>query len=159
MTMTLIRRRLSPAAASPLGDWNNLNQWFGNFAEPWLRGSALVPRPEVPGRFSPIVEIIEGDGEITVHAELPGVSKDDIELSVHDDTLTLKGTKKSETDKEEGKYHYSERTYGEFVRTFSLPETVDASKVEAKFNDGVLEIRLPIAEAAKPRRVEIAVES
>ena len=157
--MTLIRRRPISAAANPLSDWDNLSKWFEGFGDPWSGRSALVPRPEVPGQFSPAVEIKEGEGVITVHAELPGVSKDDIEVSVHEDTLTLRGRKKSESEKAEGKYHYTERRYGEFVRTFSLPETVDATKVEAKFNDGVLEINLPVIEAAKPRRVEIGVKS
>ena len=75
---------------------------------------------------------------------------------MHDDKLTLEGTKSSETEAKEDEYRYVERRYGRFMRTFQLPATVTASKVRAEFKDGVLSVHMPIAEEAKPRKIEVA---
>lgn len=94
------------------------------------------------------------DGAV-ITAELPGVNPDDIDISVVGETLTLTGSRTPQELKEGEKYHRRERGYGKFTRTFQLPFTVEANKVEAVFNKGVLHISLPRAEADKPKKITI----
>lgn len=107
--------------------------------------------------FNPPVDIIHAAEELVLRAELPGVRKEDIELTVHEDSLTLKGSKKVETESKEGQYQHVERQFGEFARTFQLPAVVDTAKVRAEFKEGILSVHMPIAEAAKPRKIDITV--
>jgi HSP20 family protein len=102
----------------------------------------------------PTLEVKEGDDEVTVTAELPGLSEKDVELSVHDGVLTLRGEKKSEhRDKDRG---WSERYYGRFERSIALPDGADEAKCEAEFRDGVLTVRMPRSqEARRGRRIPI----
>ena len=106
----------------------------------------------------PSVEVTEGDREIRISAEIPGMSEKDVELTVHDGVLTLRGEKKSQTeDKDRG---YSERWYGRFERRIALPFGVEEAKAEASFRDGVLTVTLPkSAEAASGRRIPINAET
>jgi HSP20 family protein len=90
-----------------------------------------------------------------VTAELPGVSLEDIEITVEDDTLTLRGDRQRETPEEEATYHRRERRFGSFLRTFSLPFRVDSERVDATLRNGVLSISLPRAEEDKPRKITI----
>jgi HSP20 family protein len=93
-----------------------------------------------------------------VKAELPGMSKSDIEVTVSDSTLTLKGEKKKEEEVKEKEYYRCERAYGSFLRTVDLPAEVKAEGVKAIFKDGVLEIRLPKSEKAKQKEVRVQVQ-
>jgi HSP20 family protein len=92
---------------------------------------------------------------LVIKAELPGVSKDDISIEVHQNTLMLRGQRKHEAEVKEENYHRVERTYGTFQRSFVLQTMVDQNKVQATLKDGVLELHLPKSEAAKPRRIAI----
>ena len=105
--------------------------------------------------WRPSVDIYETDDALVIKAELPGVSKDDVSIDVHQNRLTLRGQRKHETDVKDEHYHRVERSYGSFQRSFTLPATVDAEKAEASFKDGVLELRLPRLESAKPRQIAI----
>lgn len=134
----------------PLTDWGAFDRLFDDFAPMATRRTA----PATPA--GPAVEITHDNEELVLRAEVPGMDKNDIELTVHDDTLTLKGTKRGVQEKKEGGYFYSERQFGEFSRSFSLPFPVDPAKVQASLKDGILEARLPIAETARPRKVEIS---
>jgi HSP20 family protein len=107
------------------------------------------------GLWAPPVDIYETDDAFTLKAELPGFSKDDLQIELHDNRLTLRGERKHETDVKEEQYHRRERVYGRFERAFWLPTPVDADKIQATFKDGVLELRLPKSEAAKPKRISI----
>jgi HSP20 family protein len=107
------------------------------------------------GAWTPAVDLYETDDALVLKAELPGFSKDDVHLELKDNTLTLHGERKRELDVKEGQYHRVERAYGVFRRSFMLPALVDADKVEATFKDGVLELKLPKAEEAKPKRIAI----
>lgn len=153
--MTLMLRRdgkvLGNALTFPLNDWSSFDRLF----DPATSGAVrrLIPAFEAPA--GPAVEISHNENELVLRAEVPGIDKKDIELTVHDDTLTLKGVKRGFEQKQEGQYYYSERSYGEFSRSFSLPFPVDTTKILASLKDGILEARLPIAETARPRRVEI----
>ncbi len=106
--------------------------------------------------FSPAVDLSQTDEEYRVHVDLPGLSKDDISLTVEDDTLTLTGERQFETQEEGESYNRVERTFGKFSRTFQLPANADSSAVKATFEDGVLTVTLGKKEEAKPR--EIAVD-
>jgi len=135
----------------PLSDWGAFDRLFDQFAPVATR--QVEPAFRTPA--GPAVELTHDENELVLRAEVPGMDKNDIELTVHDDTLTLKGAKRGVQEKKEGGYFYSERQFGEFSRSFSLPFPVNTEKVQANLKDGILEARLPIAEAAKPRRVEI----
>jgi HSP20 family protein len=107
------------------------------------------------GTWAPPVDIYETDDAFVLKAELPGFSKDDVNIELHENRLTMRGERKRETEAKEEQYHRIERAYGRFERTFWLPTTVDAEKIQANFNDGVLELRLPKRETAKPKRIAI----
>jgi HSP20 family protein len=107
--------------------------------------------------WAPPVDVRETGDVIEVEVELPGLGSDDVDVRVENGVLTISGEKKSEVEegKEGSSYHLIERRYGRFERSFTLPRTVDAEKVEASFSNGVLSIRLPKAETAKPRRITV----
>lgn len=108
------------------------------------------------GTWAPPVDIFEnGNHELVLKAELPDMSREDISLTVDNGTLTIKGEKKFNNEAREDQFHRIERRYGEFTRTFSLPQTVDQSKVSAEYKNGVLTVRLPLREEAKPRQIQV----
>jgi HSP20 family protein len=107
------------------------------------------------GAWIPLVDIHETDDALILKAELPGFSKDDVNVEIKDNSLTLKGQCQEEKEVKEEQYHRRERAYGSFQRTFMLPVTVDPERVTATYKDGVLELRLPKRETAKPKRIAI----
>lgn len=107
--------------------------------------------------WSPLVDISEDDKEYLIKAEIPEMKKEDIKLNVHDDVLTITGERKYEKEEKNKKYHRVERAYGSFVRSFTLPEDTDGTKVGAEYKDGVLKIHLPKSEKAKPKAIEVKV--
>jgi len=110
------------------------------------------------GNWTPAVDIFETDNhDLVMRAELPGMTREDIEVTVENNTLILKGQKKFDTEVKEENYRRIERSYGQFHRSFTLPNTVDASKVSADYKNGVLTVKLPFREEAKPRTINIDV--
>jgi len=107
--------------------------------------------------WSPLVDITEDEKEYLVKAELPELKKEEIKISVHDDVLSISGERKYEKEEKGKKYHRVERAYGSFMRSFTLPENADGSKVNAEYKDGVLHIHLPKLEMAKPKAIEVKV--
>jgi HSP20 family protein len=105
--------------------------------------------------WTPAVDMYEGDEAFTLTAELPGFSKDDVQVEIKDNRLTLRGERKREAEVKEAHYHRVERVYGAFRRSIRLPALVDADKAEAVFKDGVLKLTLPKAEEAKPKPISI----
>ena len=106
----------------------------------------------------PAVDIFQSsDQELVLKAELPDMSREDIDITVENGTLTLKGEKKFSHDVKEEQFHHVERRYGSFSRSFSLPQTVDVAKVSADYKNGVLTIKLPLREEAKPRQIKVDV--
>ena len=106
----------------------------------------------------PAVDIYQtGDHELVLKAELPDMTREDIDVSVENLVLTLKGEKKFGSDVKEEQFHHVERRYGAFSRSFSLPRTVDADKVSADYKNGVLTVRLPLREEARPRQIKVDV--
>lgn len=108
------------------------------------------------GAWMPAVDICETESEFSAIAELPGMTKDDIEVSVEDNVLTISGERKLEKETEKDTFHRVERSYGTFTRAFSLPSHVDATKVKASFKDGVLTVTMPKTEKSKGRKVKVA---
>jgi HSP20 family protein len=105
--------------------------------------------------WTPAVDLSEGDQEYTLTADLPGFSKDDVQVELKDNRLTLKGERKRETEVQEKQYRRVERVYGTFERSITLPALVDADKAQATFKDGVLKLTLPKADAAKSKPISI----
>ena len=107
--------------------------------------------------FNPTVEVTEKENEYRLVAETPGLNKEDIHIEVKEGVLRLWGEKKAERNEKKENCTYSERSYGSFERSFRLPEYVDAEKIHAKYNNGVLELNIPKTEKAKPKEIEIKV--
>jgi HSP20 family protein len=105
----------------------------------------------------PAVDVSETDGEFKIKAEIPDVKKEDVKVTLEDGVLTIQGQRKQEKEEKGTKYHRVERTYGSFVRSFTLPDLVDEEKVKAEFKDGVLNLQLPKSEKAKPKAIEVKV--
>ncbi|MCR4336362.1 MAG: Hsp20/alpha crystallin family protein [Candidatus Omnitrophica bacterium] len=108
--------------------------------------------------MAPAVDIVDEKDQIRVKADLPGMKKEEIEVDLENDILTIKGEKKEEREIKEKDFLRSERYYGAFHRAFSLPSSVDASKVNAVYKDGVLEITLPKKEGAKPKQIKVDIK-
>jgi HSP20 family protein len=110
------------------------------------------------GSWVPAVDIYSnGQHELVLKAELPDMKEEEIDLTVEDNTLTLHGERKLDTEVAEEQFHRIERSYGPFARTFALPPTVDAGKVSAEYKAGVLTIRLPLREEAKPKQIKVQI--
>ena len=108
--------------------------------------------------WMPPVDIFQnGDHELVLKAELPDMQREDIDITVENFVLTIKGEKKIAGDVKEEQFHHVERRYGVFSRSFSLPQTVDPNRVSAEYKDGVLTVRLPLREEAKPRSIKVEV--
>lgn len=107
--------------------------------------------------FSPSIDIVVEKDNVIVKADLPGLAKDDVTVTLQDNYLTIKGEKKHEVQQKETNYFLSERVHGSFTRTIELPMAVDAKKIEARFKDGVLHVTLPKTEDAKPKQIEVKI--
>lgn len=107
--------------------------------------------------WSPLVDIIEDEKEYLIKAELPDMKKEDVKLTVENDVLTISGERKYAKEEKGEKYHRIERAYGSFLRSFSLPEDADGSKVSADYKEGMLKVHLPKSEKAKPKAIEVKV--
>ena len=130
---------------------DRMNRLFGDV---YLRDEQLV----TAGAWVPPVDIFETEAhDLVLKAELPDMQREDIELTVERNTLTLKGTRKRPAEVKEEQIRRIERRYGSFSRSFSLPPTVDASKVTADYKNGVLTVKLPFREDAKPRSINVDV--
>ena len=154
-----LRPRTSETAMSP---WEEMERWFERAARQagWLRPALWEwpPHLESIGALRsgvPKVDVVDRDAEVVVRAELPGVAKDDLDVTVTDDSVTLKAHTSHEEKEEKGEYYRREMSYGEYLRTVSLPHAVDGEKARATFNDGVLELTLPKVEKTSRKRVKV----
>lgn len=103
----------------------------------------------------PPCDVIEDAESVTITMEVPGMRPEDVKLSVENNVLTIRGEKQSERQDESGQVHRNERSYGLFERTFALPSTVDSEKIEARYENGILNITIPKAERARPREIRV----
>ena len=124
------------------------------FGDVYLRDEDVVQR----GSWVPPVDIYEnGNHELVLKAELPEMTREDIDITVDNGTLTIRGEKKLSTEVKDEQFHRLERQYGVFSRSFSLPKTVDTGKVGAEYKNGVLTVLLPLREEAKPRQIKVEI--
>ena len=114
------------------------------------------PRGSRP--WTPAVDIVETDNELVLKADLPEVKLEDIEVRLENGTLTLKGERKFEKEEKTKGYHRIERSYGAFLRSFTVPDSFDSDKIGAEYKNGVLTVTLPKKEAAKPRQVKVQIK-
>jgi HSP20 family protein len=130
---------------------DRMNRLFGNV---YLRDEDVTGS----GNWVPPVDIYETEGrDLVIKAELPDMTREDIEVTVEHNTLTLRGTKKLPADVKEEQFRRVELSYGTFSRSFTLPTTVDSSKVGAEYRNGVLTVKLPFREEARPRTINVEV--
>ncbi len=143
------------ARFDPFRDFAALQQRLNRvFGDVYIRDEELVP----VSQWVPPVDIYEtASHDLVIKAELPDMAREDIEVTVEHNTLILRGTKKMPTDVPEEQFRRVERRYGTFNRSFALPNTVDASKVSADYRNGVLTVKLPFREEAKPRTINVEV--
>jgi HSP20 family protein len=106
--------------------------------------------------WAPRVDLIENENGYLIHADLPGVNKEDLKISYQEGMLIVSGERKSEVSEEHGDFVRVERSFGHFYRSFSLPQTVDTERIEAQFENGVLTIKAPKAEETKPRQIRVS---
>lgn len=107
--------------------------------------------------WSPLVDITEDEKEYLIKAELPEIKKEDVKLTVQDNVLAISGERKYEKEEKGKKYHRVERAYGSFLRSFTLPEDADGSKVAAEYKEGILKVHLPKSEQVKAKSIEVKV--
>lgn len=145
----------------PFGDLGQLQDRINRAFDSYGRASGSGRSDEglmTTGAWAPPVDIYQNaDQELVLKAELPDISPEDIELNINNDTLTISGEKRLSNEVKEDQYHRIERQYGRFSRSFSLPSSVDATKISAEHRNGVLTVRLPAREEAKPRQIKVDV--
>jgi HSP20 family protein len=134
------------------GEMNRMfDEVFGNLAR-----SGGRQRGETPSQWAPALDVLQEDGDIVVRAELPGVKLEDVDITFQNGVLSISGERRAEEQKEGSGYYVRERRYGSFQRSMTLPEGVDESKIHARFQDGVLEVRVEGAAAVRePKRIQI----
>lgn len=138
---------------------NRLSTFFGGFPEfgrfpKRLFGNGDVALPD----WSPLVDISEDDKEYLVKADLPEMKKEDVKVTVENGVLSISGERKSEKEEKRKKFHRIERSYGTFLRTFTLPDNADSTKIAAEFKEGVLKVHLPKTPAAESQQVEVKLQ-
>jgi HSP20 family protein len=114
--------------------------------------------PTMEMGWAPAIDVFEKEDKFVVKAELPGMKEEDIAISVVGDTLIIKGERKAESEVEEDDYYYCERSYGSFSRSIAIPSNVDAQKIEANYEDGVLEVSLPKTSKVKPKKISVSAK-
>lgn len=143
----------------PFRDLMNLQDEVNSlFRRSFFRGAETPAAVETAAIWAPALDMHESDDKITLEVELPGLEAKDIEISLDDDILHIKGERKFASEVKEENYHRMERAYGRFERNIPLPRKVDEEKVTASANGGVLRIELPKAVEAAPRQIPIKVE-
>lgn len=130
----------------------------------WMFRRPALPRTNganketmIVADWVPSVDVSETEGDYQIKAEIPDVKKEDVKVTVEDGVLTIQGERKQEKEEKGRRYHRVERSYGSFVRSFTLPDLVDEAHVKAEFKDGVLTLHLPKSEKAKPKAIEVKV--
>lgn len=150
------RRGLTPW--QPFREFEEIEQRFAD-----IFGRSVLPAvwrriPTVEMGWAPAIEVFEKEDKFVVKAELPGIKEEDIDISVIGDTLTIKGERKAESEVKEEDYYCCERSYGSFSRSIAVPSNVDAKKIEASYESGVLEVSLPKTQEVKPKKIAVSAK-
>ncbi len=140
-----------PSGFDPFAPLRQVQREFERFF-----GRGVVGGPQrIGGGVYPPVNVLNGPDDMIIECEMAGVKREDIDISITSETLVIKGSKPGSADEEKVRYQIRERGAGDFSRTIVLPDKVDADRIEAKLADGVLTVRLPKSEAAKPKHIEV----
>lgn len=131
---------------------------FNRLFEDMFRGGMQAEESTGKSFWTPAVDIAEQENEYVVKVELPGITREDVKITLESNVLTIRGEKKQEKDTKEGSYHRVERSYGSFQRSFTLPTSVKSDKIDALYKDGLLTVVLPKVEEAKPKQIEVKVK-
>ncbi len=148
----MVTYNLSRRPAESFQNLRRLNTMLDEAFGGWPFGT---PNSSVTAAWLPAVDVFENKDAVKIVAELPGVQPSDVKIALENNTLSLTGEKQQVAEENADRVHRYERTYGTFERTFTLPSTVDADRIEALFEHGVLTISIPKAERAKPRQIEV----
>jgi HSP20 family protein len=130
------------------------NRMFGEGFGFWPEGEETLSL----ATWSPACDIYETDNEVIVKAELPEVKREDVKVSLDNNVLTIRGERKFEEETKKENYQRLERSYGEFMRSFTLPNYIDATKINAEYKDGMLKVTLPKRAETKPKQIEVTVK-
>jgi HSP20 family protein len=141
----------------PFRDMMNIQDEVNRLFDDFL-GRPLLRTEWSEEVWSPSVDISETEDKVIIKAEMPGLNKDEVKISLQDNTLTLMGEKKQEKVEKDANYHRVERSYGVFNRSFTLPTSVKSDKIKATYKDGILSITLPKTEEVKPKEIPISIE-
>ncbi len=156
--MSLVRwnpvRDLATFPSDVLGIQREINRMFDGF----FRGGLFDDSTLATSAWNPAVDIAEHEDDYVVKVELPGMTRDDVKITMQHNVLTIRGEKKQEKESKESNSHRVERSYGAFQRSLTLPSSVKSDGIEAAYKDGVLSITLPKAEEAKPKQIEVKVK-
>jgi HSP20 family protein len=147
--MALIRWEPARELQSVQSEMNRLFNTLFESPTPVANGTAR--------RWIPAMDLVENEGDFVLRADLPGTDEKDVKLELQDNVLTISGDRKAEHEERKEGYYRIERSHGSFSRSLTLPEGVDATKINATFNRGVLEVHIPKPEVRKPQKVEISV--
>jgi HSP20 family protein len=141
----------------PIRDLLTLQDRMNRLFDDSVRG--LRPGDEALGAaiWSPAVDIYETENEVILKAELPEINQKDIDIQVENNTLVLRGERKFEKDTKRENFHRIERAYGNFARSFTLPNTIDQEKIHADYKDGILKVVMPKREEIKPKQIKVAL--
>ena len=142
----------------PLAEASSFERRINRFFNEALGGWDWQNRDNVGAAWVPAVDIFEEADSIRILAEVPGVKPEDVKISVEGSVLTINGTKQQVAEERTERVHRYERAYGAFERTFTLPATIDAEKIRASYDHGVLTVTLPKVEKARPRQIQVAVQ-
>jgi len=140
---------------NPFRDIWNLPEEFNRLF--WGLSRATPEEADAAAEWTPAVDVYEDAEALRIHAELPGLKKEDVKINVREGVLTLRGERKFENEEKKDNYYRLERSYGSFLRSFTLPNTVDPEKIQAKMKDGVLELVIPKKPEAKPKEIKVEV--
>jgi len=144
-----------------LSPFDEMDRWFErSFRSPFsFFGPSVLPNLRITDidELSPSIDVFEEGSDLVMKADIPGVSKDDIDIHVENDVLTISGEKKKEEKIEKDNYYRYERSHGSFCRRFALPEGTDTEKIKANYKDGVLNIRIPKSETVEKKTKKISV--
>ncbi|HSH42920.1 MAG TPA: Hsp20/alpha crystallin family protein [Arenicellales bacterium] len=144
-----------PQSRSLWGSFDEFDNLFDDFWRPLRAGRS---GPVANGAFAPALDVTESDNEYRVRADLPGVKKEDLDISMQDGVLTINAeTRYEDEEKEKGRIIRQERRYGKFVRSMRFGDTVDVDNIKAEYKDGVLNLVLPKAEQVRPKRIDVQV--
>ena len=148
--MTLVR--CNPRGRQLAGMHDSLDDMLRDFfVGPYSAGTTVA------AGWSPATDVVEEPAKYVVTLDLPGMKREEIKISVENDTLAIQGERKREVESSEQGYSRYERAYGSFKRTFSLPKTIDGNRIEASYKDGILTVTLPKSEEARPKSIEVRV--